>query len=227
MKEEPPEPTPRKRMNWLRREGIDLGDAVVQFIAVLLGVLLALLISQWTHHRQQQATAHAAMLQQQATVKEAMHAIAVELASNRTALHRSVARLYAMAKQMHDAPENQKLPPRPCYMWAGWRRATGLFLNLTDAAYQTAIATQAIAHMPFHQAHVVAEIYGGQQLFETGSGVLRNKILVARPQKLIACIGWIESMGTTEQSLNNAYTQLIGPDKTRWPTPPIPFPTMK
>lgn len=209
-------------MGWLRREGIDLGDAVVQFIAVLLGVLLALLISQWNDHRKQQAQAQAARRQQQATINEAMHAIRVELAGNRTNLHDSVTQIYANAKRMYAARGKHAQSPRPCYQWNGFGGGRGIFVNLTTAAYQTAIATQAMAHMSFRQAHLVAEVYGGQQVFETGTSVMRNKLLAGSPQKLGMCIGWMESLGLTEQSLNDAYTKLIGPDKTKWPAPPLP-----
>lgn len=222
--ESPPPPPPlRKRVGWLRREGIDLGDAIVQFFSVLLGVLLALLISQWTNHRQQEAKAREAMLQQQATVNEAMQAIRVELAGNRANLHDSVAQLYASVKRMYAARSQHEGSPQPCYLWEGFGQGRGIFVNLTTAAYQTAIATQAMAHMTFTQAHLVAEVYGGQQVFETGTSVMRNKILAGTPQKLGLCMGWMEALGLTEQSLNDAYTKLIGPDKTKWPAPPVPL----
>lgn len=88
MTEKPPDSTtvtPNHRFRWFRHDGIDLGDVVVQFLAVLLGVLFALLINQWNDHRQQEAQAQAQMRQQQATVKEALRAIDVELAGNRAA----------------------------------------------------------------------------------------------------------------------------------------------
>lgn len=223
---ESPPPHPRKRAGWLRREGIDLGDAIVQFFSVLLGVLLALLISQWTNHRQQEAKARAALQQQQAAVKEAMQAIHVELAGNRTSLHGSVAQLYAAARRMYAARGKRDQPPRPCYLWDGFGVGRGIFVNLTSAAYQTAIATQAMAQMPFQQAHGVAEVYGAQQVFATGTSMIRNKILAGNPSKLEMCIGWLESLGLTELSLNDAYATLIGPDKTRWPAPPFPLPGM-
>lgn len=210
-------------MGWLRREGIDVGDAVVQFFSVLLGVLLALLISQWTNHRQLQAKARAATRQRQAMVKEAMQAIRVELVGNRTALHQSVVQLYAAAKKMDAAQHANPAPsPRPCYLWSGFGAGRGVFVNLTDAAYQTAIATQALANMTFRQAHLVAEVYGAQGVFNTGTNLIRNKIMSGNPKKLEMCIGWLESLGLTEQSLDSTYTQLIGPDKLKWPAPPLP-----
>lgn len=220
MKNESTEPPPpRKRLGWLRREGIDLGDAVVQFIAVLLGVLFALLISQWNDHRQQQAQARAAMLQRQATINEAMHAIRAELASNRNALHASVTQLYAMAKAMADSPANQKQAPRFCYEWNGWNGRIAVVL--TDSAYQTAIATQALGHMPFREAHQVAQVYGAQNLLKTGFDLVRNRILFSNPQPLGTCISGIESLGVSEGMTDKVYSALIGADPTAWPQPPV------
>lgn len=77
--------------------------------------------------------------------------------------------------------------------------------------------------MSFQQAHLVAEIYGAQQVSDTGSSVVRNKILGGDPKKLEMCMGWMESLGLTELSLSDAYTNLIGPDKAKWPKPPLPL----
>ncbi|MGH8184759.1 MAG: hypothetical protein ACREPH_13970 [Rhodanobacteraceae bacterium] len=216
-----PEETPPKRWRWLRREGIDLGDAVVQFFSVLLGVLLALLISQWTHHRQQQAQARAAMRQQQAQVDEAMEAIRAELTVNRKQLHESVTHLYAEAKAMGDATANQNKPPRVCYEWTGWHAVP--VVNITNAAYQTAIATQAMAHMPFQQAEQIAQVYGGQDILQTAFKLSRNQILFPGPRTLGVCIGTLEGMALSEPSISNTYTQFIGPDKTNWPQPPFGY----
>lgn len=196
----------------------------MQFFSVLLGVLLALLIGQWTNHRQQEARARAALRQQQMEVAEAMRAIRGELAANRTALHDSATQIYAAAGRMYAAAEKHKQPPRTCYTMSGYGVGKGTFVNLTQAAYQTAIATHAMANMPFPQAHLVAEVYGGQQVFDTGAGILRNKLLSTSPQQAGMCIGWMESLGLSEQSLNNAYTKLIGPDTTKWPALPVPVP---
>lgn len=100
-------------------------------------------------------------------------------------------------------------------------------MNLTDAAYQTAIATQAIAHMSFQKAHLIARIYGGQRLVETGTGILRRRLLQTSAQKPLACIYELESIGLTENSLDDAYSKLIGADKTPQPAPPFPLPIRK
>ncbi|HEX7340644.1 MAG TPA: hypothetical protein VF269_00055 [Rhodanobacteraceae bacterium] len=211
MSEETPTPPPRKRWHWLKRDGIDLGDAVVQFIAMVAGILLALFINNLVTRRQQQ---HA--------VDEAMHAIRAELVANRAALHKSVAYLYQRTRQMLDSPKNQHQSPRPCYLWDQWG-GTGA-INLTDAAYQTAISTQALAHMPFRQAQQVAMAYGVQKIADKSFYLIRANILVAGPHPLSLCASAVESFAANERHLATAYTPVIGPDQTPWPTkPPNPL----
>lgn len=96
-------------MSWLRREGIDLGDAAVQFIAVVIGIVLGVFITQWVSQRQQQHAAH-----------QAMQAIRAELITNRASLRHNATRWYNTAKRQMQAPENQNQSPRPCYRWKGW-----------------------------------------------------------------------------------------------------------
>lgn len=201
-----PTPPPRKRLNWLRREGIDLGDAVIQFVAVVAGIVLGLFINQWTTHRRQAAAVH-----------DAMQAIHAELTANRKALHKNAGYLYQMAATIQHTPANQNQPPRPCYLWHNWGGTS--IVNLTDAAYQTAIATQALSHMPFKQAQVVAKVYGRQHARKHAISVIRNKILFTGSQTLDLCVMALGSIAHNEHLLDAAYAPLIGPDKTQWPTP--------
>ncbi len=66
--------------------------------------------------------------------------------------------MFDMATHMQESPKNQNQSPRACYEWYQWRGIGDL--NLTDAAYQTSISTQALANMPFIQAQKVARVYG-------------------------------------------------------------------
>jgi len=203
----PADPEPHRRLRWLRREAISLGDFVVQIFAVVLGILLALFINN-------RGTEH----QQQSAVHDAMHSIRAELVANRAALHKSVAYLYRRAARMLEAPGNQNQPPRPCYLWEQWG-GTGA-VNLTDAAYQTAIATQALSHMPFKQAQQVAQVYGKQRIARKSFWLIRTNILIAGPHSLSLCASAIRSFAANERNLAGAYVPLIGPDKVEWPARP-------
>lgn len=197
-------PAPRRRFRWLRRGAIDLGDVVVQILAVVVGILLALFINNWVTARQQQST-----------VNEATRAIRAELTANRIALRNNAERLHRMAMQLRSAPENRNQASRACNAWPEWG-GTGI-LNLVDAAYQTAIATQALSHMPFQQAQRVAQAYGYQHSYQRVFSVLRDRFLADASHTADACAFELENLGHNEQLLDTAYTPLLGPDKAKWP----------
>ncbi|MBU6477209.1 MAG: hypothetical protein KGQ32_04685 [Xanthomonadaceae bacterium] len=198
--------TPPGRWRWLKREAIDLGDVVVQIFAVVIGILLALFINDWVTQRQQQAT-----------VDEAIRAIRAELAVNRVDVRNYAARMFDMARHMRDAPANKNQQPRPCYAWDGWDGIGGL--TPIDAAYQTSIATQALANMPFDQAQLVAQIYGWQRY--TLKGIeLDASMLFQKPQPLKFCAGIVEEIGRNAVQLDSLYGKLIGPAAA--PLPKLP-----
>lgn len=203
---EPSPPPPRKRLGWLRREGIDLGDAAVQFIAVVVGIVLGLFISQWSGHRHQQQA-----------VNEAMRAIRAELVANRDALRKNAEYLYKAAAIIAKEPANQNQPPRACYQWNNWQGTSSA--NLTDAAYQTAIATQTLSYMPFEQAQRVAKVYGAQHNRKQGLSLLHDKLLLTGKHALGFCVAVLDSLAKNECLLDAAYNPLIGPDKAEWPVP--------
>jgi len=179
---------------------------VVQFFAVVVGILLALLINDWVTQRQQQAN-----------VDEAMRAIHTELAANRTALHQSAAALTAMAANMQRSPGNLDQPARWCFQWDGWDGTNSA--NLTDSAYQTAIATHALSNMPFKQAQRIAQTYGHQHVTQKDFDLTQNRILMAGPQPLDVCITGVLDIVQDEHVLDSHYDPVIGPDKTAWPAP--------
>jgi type II secretory pathway pseudopilin PulG len=199
-----PAPAPRRRFRSLRRGAIDLGDVVVQIFAVVIGILLALFIDNWGTERQQQNA-----------VDVAVRAIHAELAANRAGLRKNAERLNRMATNLESATENRNQAPRPCYEWPQWE-GTGA-VNLVDAAYQTAIATQALSHMPFEQAQRIAQAYGYQHFYQQAFSLFRSMFLT--PASASQCVAELESFSRNERLLDTAYTPLIGPDKAKWPTP--------
>jgi hypothetical protein len=185
-------------LRWLRREAIDLGDLLVQIIAVVVGILLALLINNWVTQRQQQAT-----------VDEAMRAIRAELMLNRADLRSYGRHMFDMAAAMQNAAANKNQPPKACYLWEGWNGIGGL--APIDAAYQTSIATQALANMPFEQAQLVAQVYGWQHYVLKGID-LDASLLMQQPHSLEFCAGVVEEIGRNAVRLDERYAKLIGPD---------------
>ena len=138
-----------------------------------------------------------------------MQAIRAELAANRVALHAHATRMFDMAAHMRDSPENKNQASRPCYGWDQWRGIGGL--NLVDAAYQTSIATQALANMPFAEAQLISQIYGWQRYLQKGFD-LSGGLLMGQPQALEFCVGVIEEVGRGDQQLETEYVRLIDAD---------------
>lgn len=200
-------PPGRKRWRWLRREAIDLGDLLVQIIAVVVGILLALLINNWVTQRQQQAA-----------VDEAMRAMRAELTQNRVVVRNFATRMYRMATAMQGSPKNRGKPAQACYSWDQWEGIGGMVP--LDAAYQTSIATQALANMPFQQAQVVSRIYGWQQY--TLKGIELDTSLLMQPHPLYFCVGIVEEAGKDAMQLDDLYSELIGPEPATRPKPPAP-----
>lgn len=204
-------PKKRRRISWVRRDAVNLGEAAVQFFAVLAGVLVAFALTNWSTQNHQQAMAH-----------KAMQAIRAELVANRTELRENAAAWYAVAKTMMAAPENHNPPARrPCYKWEGWGGYGGA--NITDAAYQTAIATQALAHMPFKQAHTVALVYSRQDAYHSARRFIGKHFVFGGAQPLATCVTGVILFGRHDRILARAYTPLLGPITAEWPPqPPIP-----
>ncbi len=190
----------------MRREAIDLGDVVVQIFAVVVGILLALFINDWVTQRQQQAT-----------VDEAMRSIRAELALNRTGLRAYAKHMFDMAAAMQNAPANKNQPPKACYLWVDWDGIGGL--TPIDAAYQTSIATQALANMPFEQAQLVAQVYGWQHYVLKGVD-LDASLLMQQPHSLEFCADIIDEIGRNAVKLDELYAKLIGRDTAPLPKPP-------
>ncbi|TAN07997.1 MAG: hypothetical protein EPN36_01235 [Rhodanobacteraceae bacterium] len=180
----------------------------MQIIAVVVGILLALFINDWVTQRQQQAN-----------VDEAMRAMRAELSANRVEVRSHVRYLLRMAKAMQDSPSNRNKPARPCFEWDRWTGTGGV--NITDAAYQTAIATQALANMPFRQAQMVAQVYSWQH-YSQSEVQLDMGLLTQHPQPLEFCVDLLDDIGSIDLQLDAAYAHLIGPDKAPLPKPPPP-----
>ena len=202
-----PPPT-RPRASWFRRETISLADIAVQILSVVVGILLALVIDGWN-------TTH----EQRAAVDEAMHAMRAELAANRIVLRNHARQMFDMARRMRESPANTNQPSRPCYEWDKWHGFGGLIL--VNAAYQTSIATQALAHMPFQQAQLVSRAYGWQQY--TLKGIeLDSALLLEHPQPLNFCAGVVQEIGQNDLLLDAHYAPLIGTDTMLPPVPSSP-----
>jgi len=139
---------------WFHRESISLAEIAVQTFSVVLGVLLALAIGQWSHDRDERKQVEAALL-----------ALRAEMESSRAEIAHSFEQIAkADAEMAESAKSAVYTAPRPCAEVPGWHGVVSPLL--LDSAYQTAIATQTLAHMDFGQAQQVARVYAKQRDFQ-------------------------------------------------------------
>ncbi len=160
---------------WFHRESISLAEIAVQTFSVVLGVLLALAIGEWSRDREERKQ-----------VETALKALRAEVEANRAEVTKGLkyiadtdAEMAAKAKA--DPPSG----PRPCVETPGWHGVASPLL--LDSAYQTAIATQTLAHMDFNQAQQVARVYAKQREFQKYSEYLVSFLLPQRPMSVESC----------------------------------------
>jgi hypothetical protein len=182
--------TPRR---WFRREAISLGELLVQTFAVVLGILLALGIDDWKKDREETKS-----------IADAIAAIHTEVDSNRKAL--AVQRTHlrdgeaAMAKVT-------VATPLPCNAYDNWE-GTGIAF-LSNAAYQTAIATQAFTHLRFDDAQAIAGSYSRQAMYSDYVGKVVDVLLRAEPMEPSSCGGLLHELGGFADSLDASYARTL------------------
>lgn len=168
---------------WFRAEAISLAELGVQTFAVVLGILLALAINSWNESRHQQQRA-----------RLAMQSILDETAVNMKMLQQRADFLDHMAAAMEKSPANRAATTKkPCYTWHRWN---GLRYPLViTAAYQTAISTQAMAHMPYKRVEEMEKVYSLLDLTEKIYDTDGAQILLGNePQSLGFCVAIVREI---------------------------------
>gem|GEM_PF-1509236 len=167
----PANPTRR----WFHRESISLAEIAVQTFSVVLGVLLALAIGEWSHEREEHRQ-----------VETALKALRAEIEANRAEVAKSLKYIADSDTEMAEkAKADPPSGPRSCTETPGWHGVASPLL--LDSAYQTAIATQTLAHMDFNQAQQVARVYAKQREFQKYSDYLISFLLPQRPLSVDSC----------------------------------------
>ena len=163
------------RRRWFHRESISLAEIAIQTFSVVLGVLLALAIGEWSRDREERKQ-----------VEAALKAMRAEIEANRAEVAGGLKHIAetdaAMAEKEKADPS---AGPRPCNQTPGFSGIA--YPLLLDSAYQTAIATQTLAHMDFNQAQQVAHVYAKQREFQKYADFTESYLLPERPMPLEAC----------------------------------------
>lgn len=181
----------RQRVPLFRREPINPGEVLVEILAVVLGVLIALAIDRW----------HEGVREQQ-IVDSALLSIRSELDRNGLEAQEHTAHLAAMAEAMQ-ASNGENPQQLPCMGYEGW---AGIQLPmLLDTAYEVAIATQALAKMPYQQASQIGAAYGAQRYMQNLYDKAGELMLADHPTHLGTCIGISREVAYASAGLAKRY----------------------
>lgn len=185
------------RRSWFHRESISLGEIAVQTFAVVLGILLALGIDGWKKDRETHQN-----------VADAMRAVNVEIAANRKDLQRQRDHLIGEQSALAaDAKAHNDGAKRACYENTGWSGMGGPLL--LDAAYQTAIATQAFSHLEFSRSQAIAASYGMQKSYLDYHGRIVDLVLRGTPSSEDFCAGLIGELANLAGTVDQAYAKAL------------------
>jgi hypothetical protein len=185
------------RRSWFHRESISLGEIAVQTFAVVLGILLALGIDGWKKDRETHQN-----------VADAMRAVNVEIAANRKDLQRQRDHLIGEQSALAaDAKAHNDGAKRACYENTGWSGMGGPLL--LDAAYQTAIATQAFSHLEFSRSQAIAASYGMQKSYLDYHGRIVDLVLRGTPSSEDFCAGLIGELANLAGTVDQTYAKAL------------------
>ncbi len=140
-------PPPRRR--WFRKRGIDLGDLAVETFAVILGILIALTINNWSTSREK--SEH---------LRQARAAIHDEVRTNREKLAELRDYYTGFISKAELQPSFTTLANACQYVdgWHGFQVPIPL-----SSAYETTLATGLLAQMDFAESRRIAELYAQQK----------------------------------------------------------------
>jgi hypothetical protein len=163
----------------------------------VLGILFALGIDGWKKDRETREN-----------VADAMRAVGAEIAANRKDPERQRDRLLAEQFALFtDAKARNDDAKHACCENPVWNGMGGPLL--LDAAYQTAIATQAFSHVEFARSQVIAASYGMQKSYLDYHGRILDLVLRGTPSSEDFCAGLVGELANLAGSVDQAYAKAL------------------
>jgi type II secretory pathway pseudopilin PulG len=175
------------RRAWFHRETISLAEIAVQVFSVVLGILLAFGIGNWSASRESARK-----------VAEAQTAIRAEIQANRVRLQQTVAYHAGLAKAV-SAAATSSAPPKRCTDVASWRgMQTALLLH---SAYDNAIAAGVFTSMALADGQTIAAIYAWQERYLIYSDKSLDWMVMKFMDEPAGCAGVVEDLSTAGRDL--------------------------
>jgi hypothetical protein len=136
---------------------LDLGDVLVQIVAVFLGVICAFAVNSWQTHNAERALLHATL-----------RGIVIEIESNRDSLRvvkvRHAIALRALVGIVHNARESNFVSSSELLKTLQARANFGTNVPL-EIAWQIAQSDQGLALLSYDDRYTLAEVYQVQAAF--------------------------------------------------------------
>lgn len=201
LRDRPERPQPGRssapRGTWFHRETISLAEIAVQVFSVVLGILLAFGIGNWSASRESARK-----------VAEAQTAIRAEIQANRVRLQQTVAYHAALAKAV-SAAANSSAPPKRCTDVTSWRgMQTALLLH---SAYDNAIAAGVFTSMALADGQNIAAIYAWQERYLVYSDKSLDWMVMKFMDEPAGCAGVVLDLSTAGRDLLVKYDAYISP----------------
>ncbi|MGA8276814.1 MAG: hypothetical protein WB784_01260 [Rhodanobacteraceae bacterium] len=187
------------RHRWFHRETISLAEIAVQVFSVVLGILLAFGIGNWSESRESARK-----------VAEARTAIRAEIEANRDRLRQTAVYQANLARTVTAAVDSPA-PPGRCTEVAGWRGLQTVLL--LHSAYDNAIAAGVFTNMALANGQAIATIYALQERYLLYS----NKSLDWLALKFMnegeaaGCAGVVEDLARAGRNLLKNYDDYLSP----------------
>ena len=140
-------------------------------------------------------------------VDEAMTALRAELETNETQMRRQGAHLREVSDALQQQAKTYQGADRRCGEYDGWSGiGTPTFL---DAAYQTAIATQALGKIDFHRGQDIAAAYAAQKNYENYYEKMLDFLLRLQPTPPGMCGGLAKELADYADVANKRFVNAL------------------
>ncbi len=198
----------RTRRTWFHRETISLAEIAVQVFSVVLGILLAFGIGNWSADRESASK-----------VAEAQTSIRAEILANRTRLRQTVAYQSGLAKAVQ-AAIGSATPPKRCTDLPSWHgMQTALLLH---SAYDNAIAAGIFTSMALSEGQQIAAIYAWQQRYVVYSDKSLDWMVMKFMDEPAGCAGVLSDLSEAGRNLLTSYDAYLSPAATAAKPPASP-----
>jgi hypothetical protein len=206
--------TPKAGFFRLRPLDLDLGDVLVQIVAVALGVILGFAVTSWNEREQDRRLLH-----------ETVGNIVAEISANQTGLHevlaphaRALAQLAGLVKRARKTRAISFDDARTAVSGSFPRNVP------LSIAWQIAQSDRGLTLLPYDDRYGLAWVYELQSIYDADESRFGDSLLTLSESpsgnyyfEIIDLANQLKAVVSTEQQLNHLYTQTLAQAKKEFP----------